>query len=192
MSLEKLFIALVDVLDGDLDIERAGRDALLKASDKAELSASGHHLPDEYLDIFEEPDAHPVCDLIANTQFEWAPPTTSDDPKYIADSTAKAHVELIGPDGLVKSNQIRMGLYGMLAGHEYGIRTHLAEEVFVMLAGEADWKTGTAEYKPLRAGARSWHPSMKPHANRTRHSAFMSVYIWQGDVSTQSYFYQGR
>jgi len=191
MSFKALCVGLAETLDGDLEIERAGRVALLEAA-KAEICITNFKpLPKPYLDVFAEGDAHPVCRLIAEAKFDWSPPTTSDDPKYIADSIAKAHVELIGPDGLVKSDAIRMGLYGMLPGFAYGIRTHLAEEVFVMLAGEADWKRGKGHYEPLRAGDRSYHPSLTPHANRTRSHAFMSIYVWYGDVSTKSYVYEG-
>lgn len=189
--LKNLFEALADVLDTGLAIEQAGRSALLDAKHAVCGVSHSGPLPQTYLDIFDQPDANPVCAHIRESPFSWAPPQTSDDPKYIADSVAKAHIELIGPDGLVHSDNFRMGLYGMLPGYEYGIRTHLAEEVFVMLAGEADWRKGDGDYQPLRAGDRSYHPSMMPHANRTRDQAFMSIYIWRGDVSTDSYVYSG-
>ena len=192
MQLAKLYTALAETLDLNRRIERNGHAALLDVADRASLTATAARLDNAYMQIFQEADAHPVCELIASIPFDWSPPTTSNDPKYIADSTATAHVELIGPEGIVRSQDIRIGLYGMLPGHEYGVRTHLAEEVFVMLAGEADWRTGGGDYQPLRAGDRSYHASMLPHANRTRSHAFMSIYIWHGDVSTESYVYQGR
>jgi len=154
MSIKELFLGLAETLDGDLEIEQAGRVALLEAA-KAEICITNFKpLPKPYLDVFAEGDAHLVCRLIAEAKFDWSPPTTSDDPKYIADSVAKAHVELVGPDGLVKSDAIR-------------------------------------RYEPLRASARAYHPSMTPHANRTRSHAFMSIYVWYGDVSTKSYVYEG-
>ena len=191
MRLEKLFLALADSLDSDLEIEKAGAGALREAAGSEVVNGSSTPLPESFAKIFAESDAHPVCKLIAQTPFNWTPPQTSSDPKYIADSVAKVHVELIGPEGLVKSDKVRLGLYGMAPGHSYGIRTHLAEEVFVMLAGEAEWKKGDDPYKPLRAGDRAFHPSMTPHANRTVDHAFMSIYIWRGDVSTDSYQYRG-
>lgn len=192
MRLEPLIIALADAFDEGRPIEKAGRDALLAAASVIELRETGAPLPSEFLDILAREDAHPCCDLIAQTPFDWAPPQTSDDPSYIAVSKPKVHVELIGPDGLVTSEEVRLGLYGMLPGAEYGIRTHLAEEVFVMLAGRADWRTGSGAYNELVPGDRSHHPSMTPHANRTRDHAFMSIYVWHGDVSTDSYVYEGN
>jgi len=188
---EELFLALSDCLDSSLAIEERGKEELRKAACCQIEVTDAKPLPPAYQEIFLQEDARPVCKLIAEAGFDWSPPKTSDDPAYVRDSVAKAHVELVGPDGLVKSDKVRLGLYGMLPGYEYGLRTHLAEEVFVMLAGEADWKSGDGSFTPLRAGDRSYHPSMLPHANRTRDQAFMSVYIWYGDVSTDSYVYQG-
>jgi len=192
MSLKSLFIAIADALDGDLEIERLGRTSLVEAAPQAgNYTGKISPLPQAIIKVMERDDAHPACKIIAETALLWAPPQTSDDPDYIAHSLPKSHVELLGPDGLVKSNEVRLGLYGMLPGHEYGIRTHPAEEVFVMLAGEADWKRGEDDYSPHGPGARSYHKSMLPHANRTRDQAFMSVYVWAGDVSTEQYEYKG-
>jgi len=136
-------------------------------------------------------DAHPVCKLIVDTPFHWTPPQTSNDPLYVEHSLAKVHVELIGPGGLVKSNDVRMGLYGMLPNNEYGIRIHPAEETYVMLAGRVYWKRGSDPYQLHGPGERSYHPSMMEHANRTGDAAFMSIYVWRGDISTDNYVYSG-
>ena len=139
----------------------------------------------------EQADAHPICALIAQCPFTWAPPQTSSDPLYAKHSWFKAHVELLGPGGLVKSDDVRLGFYGLLPNSEYGIRTHPAEEVFIMLAGQAYWKRGTKPYMLSSPGERSYHPSMMPHATRTGDLAFMSVYAWHGDLSTDNYVYEG-
>jgi len=192
MSLKALFIAVAETLDGDLKIEKLGRKLLLEATETVgSYDGEMSPLPPEILEVMAKGNAHSACKIIAKTPLLWAPPQTSDDSDYIVHSLPKSHVELIGPEGLVLDNKVRLGLYGMLPDHEYGLRTHPAEEVFVMLAGEADWKRGDAHYAPLGPGGRSYHPTMLPHANRTRNHAFMSVYIWAGDVSTEHYVYQG-
>lgn len=190
--LHDLYFALVDALDGPLPIEATGRQALLAVADDA-LSdpEDATTLPPEIADIMRATDAHPCCKLLATTPLPWAPPITTDDPDYIEVSKRKVLVELIGPEGLVKSDAIRMGVYGMLPDLEYGIRTHPAEELFVMLAGRADWLRGDEAYAEYGPGARRHHPSMTQHATRTRDSAFMSIYIWTGDVSFENYVYSG-
>jgi hypothetical protein len=103
----------------------------------------------------------------------------------------KVHVELLGPDGLVRSDVVRLGVYGILPNSEYGLRTHPAEEVFVMLAGHADWKRGSLDFTPSGVGERSYHPSMMPHPTRLGTQGFMSAYTLTGDLSTAQYVYQG-
>ena len=191
MSLEKLYLGLADALDGHREIERFGRAELTKAAGNATYNGDISILDVPFLEVMIKENAHPVCELIKSAQLLWASPQTSNDPAYIAHSTKKSHVELIGPDGLVKSDQIRLGLYGMLPGANYGVRTHPAEEVFVMLAGEAYWRRGEDDYKIHTVGERSYHPSGLPHATLTDDKAFMSVYIWSGDVSTEGYVYKG-
>jgi hypothetical protein len=92
---------------------------------------------------------------------------------------------------LIKSDVVRLGLYGMQPNAEYGIRTHPAEEIYVMLAGDCLWMRGEAEYTKATVGERSHHPSYLPHATKTQTNAFMSVYAWIGDLSTEQYAYEG-
>ena len=79
----------------------------------------------------------------------------------------------------------------MKPGAEYGIRTHAAEEIYIMLAGDIDWKRYNAPYALHLPGEQSYHPSMMPHESRTHKVAFLSVYAWRGDLFTDSYVYEG-
>lgn len=193
-----LFKELAAVFDGELPIEKHASEALLAAADHAttvEVAKIGAYksvgLAKPYLDVMAAPNAHPVCGLIEQIPFRWIPPQTSSDPLYVKHSFAKAHVELLGPGGLVQSDAVRLGLYGMLPDSEYGIRTHPAEEIYLMLAGQVDWKRADDPYVVHGPGERSYHPSMMEHANRTADSAFMSVYVWHGELSTDNYAYAG-
>lgn len=144
-----------------------------------------------FLDVMTSKDANNICKLILQMPFDWIPPKSSDDPDYTALSDTKALVELLGPDGLIKSEKIRLGLYGILPNTEYGTRIHPAEEIFIMLAGQAEWLCGSHFYEIRNSGEYSYHPSSVPHATRTGHKAFMSLYIWSGDVSIDGYRYFG-
>ena len=191
MSINELFVELAEVLDKTQPIELEARNALIENAYSAKQPEHWTPLPQEIQDVLLADDALPVCRMIADLRLPWAPPQTSDDPRYVEHSKPKVAVELLGPEGLVFCDSVRLGLYGMLPEFEYGIRTHPAEETFVMLAGQAYWKRGDADYVPKQAGERSYHPSMLPHANKTGKIAFMSIYIWRGDVSTERYIYQG-
>ncbi len=191
MYLKPLFAELETVFSGPQAIEAHVREALSNSAAETQLSGHASALAQEFMDVMARSDAHPVCTLISQIPFDWAPPRTSSDPLYVEHSRSKVHVELLGPDGLVRSDVVRLGLYGMMPGAEYGIRTHPAEEIYVMLAGAADWKRGDAPYRRHLPGERSYHPSMMPHASRTGESAFLSVYAWHGDISTSDYVYEG-
>ena len=191
MTLEALYRELATVFDDNTEIERHARDAVLSSAASATHTGSSTALQPALLAVLADPAAHPVCRSIAALQLPWAPPQTSSDALYIQHSVAKVHVELVGPNGFARSDSIRVGLYGMLPNAEYGVRTHPAEEIYIMLAGQAYWKRDTAPYTLLSSGDRSYHPSMMEHANRTSDHAFMSIYVWHGDISTSEYIYQG-
>ena len=195
MSLQQLFTELSTVFDRSVPIDAHAQKALLAAdcsqSSHDANSANASLLPEPFLNIMSAADAHPVCATIARIPFNWAPPQTSGDALYIQHSLAKVHVELLGPGGLVESDQVRIGLYGMLPDAEYGIRTHPAEELYVMLAGEVFWKRDSDPYLLHMPGERSHHPSMMEHANKTADKAFMSIYVWHGDIATDNYRYAG-
>ena len=191
MSLRNLFTALADLFDGPKAIEKHANGALLFADFSTEISFEPTELADPFKVIMDETKAHFVCEVIAQTILPWLPPQTSLNPLYVAHSLPKVHVELLGPDGLIKSNSVRLGLYGMLPNFEYGIRTHPAEELFVMIAGSAYWKRGHSLYKARDTGERSYHPSMMPNANKTVEEPFLSAYVWHGDISTLNYKYEG-
>ena len=191
MRLAGLFKAVAGVFDGSLEIENHAREALLATAEEAVYDGPHTTLPEAFLAAMAASGAHPACAEVAKARLLWAPPETSDDPDYVEHSRPKVHVELIGPDGIVAHNRVRLGLYGMLPHAEYGLRTHPAEEVFVMMAGRAWWKRGDADYAPEGPGGRSYHPSMLPHANKTEDQVFMSAYIWFGDVARDGYVYQG-
>ena len=191
MGLKDLFIALADVFDGPEAIEGHAKQALFSADYGTRHAFEPTELIQPFKIIMGKSNSHAVCEVITKTPLPWLPPQTSRNPLYVAHSLPKVHVELLGPDGLIKSNSVRLGLYGMLPNFEYGIRTHPAEEVFVMLAGSAYWRRGSAPYKALDPGERSYHPSMMPHANKTAEAPFLSAYVWHGDISTLNYKYEG-
>ena len=196
MTLATLIEELRDLLCEDYPIERhAGAELRRVLSRLAQTEIVTPQdptpLPDPILEVMGRDSAHPICRLIGTLPFHWAPPQTSADPLYQEHSHFKAHVELLGPSGLLASSKVRLGLYGMLPHREYGLRTHPAEETYIMLAGSAFWKLADAPYQQRVSGQRSHHPSMMPHATRTGDDGFMSIYIWDGDISTDQYHYFG-
>ena len=178
------YLKIQDIASNELEVA-------IKGKERSEINHFSSPLSKPFVDVMTKEDAIPICADILKVPFAWVPPKTSDDPLYTAHSHSKVHIELLGPQGIIKSKLVRLGLYGILPNSEYGIRTHPAEELFIMLAGQAEWLRGDRKYKLKRAGEYSYHPSGMRHATKTTHSAFMSVYIWSGDVSTNKYQYLG-
>ena len=191
MANKNLFLKLAEVFNGNQEIERFASQELIANAHTPLVLGSGKPLASDFINTMQYEYAHPICSLILEIPFDWAPPETSNIRLYKQHSIFKAHVELLGPDGLVHSNKVRIGLYGMLPHSEYGIRTHPAEEIYIMLAGNCLWKRGAQAYQLAGVGERSYHPSMLPHATATEQSAFMSVYLWAGDLSKKQYSYDG-
>ena len=190
----KDIIEKIDLAEGHLKIKDIASNELgfvIKGNKWSDINHFSSPLAKPFFDVMTKEDAIPICADILKVPFAWVPPQTSDDPLYIAHSHSKVHIELLGPQGIIKSKFVRLGLYGILPNSEYGIRTHPAEELFIMLAGQAEWLRGAGKYELKRAGEYSYHPSGMRHATKTTHSAFMSVYIWSGDVSTDKYQYLG-
>ena len=119
MTLATLIEELRDLLCEDYPIERHARAELRRvlsrrAQTEIALPQDPAPLPGPILEAMNRDGAHPICRLIETLPFHWAPPQTSADPLYQEHSHFKAHVELLGPGGLLASSKIRLGLYGML------------------------------------------------------------------------------
>ena len=189
--MKQFFRTLAGLCDLQVPIEQQAHEALLGADPPDRANGDPVPLSAAFKDILCAPDALPVAALILETPLPWSTPGVSDDPGYAALGQTKVHVDCIGPQGICRSDTLRVGLYGILPGVEYGLRTHPAEEVFIMIAGEALWQRGDAPYVKARPSERSHHPSMLPHATKTEDRAFMSLYVWAGDISTENFTYHG-
>lgn len=142
MANKNLFLKLAEVFNGNQEIERLPSQELIANAHKPLVLGLGTPLASDFINTMQCEDAEPICSLVLEIPFDWAPPETSNSRFYRHHSIFKAHVELLGPDRLFHSNKIWLGLYGMLPHSEYCIRTHPAEEIYMMLAGNYLWKLG--------------------------------------------------
>mmetsp|Transcript_31147 Transcript_31147/g.52077 ORF Transcript_31147/g.52077 Transcript_31147/m.52077 type:complete len:205 (-) Transcript_31147:147-761(-) len=104
-------------------------------------------------------------------------------------SSGMIQVELIGPDGVIKTPRVRVGLWMQSAGMDYTTHHHAAEETFYIIAGRAHWSTYDAGETVLHGvGEFVHHPSMTPHASLTDpDSILFAVWRWSGDLSIEQY-----
>lgn len=66
----------------------------------------------------------------------------------------------------------------------YPPHRHPAEEIYIPLAGTADWQRGDAAWQRVAPGIAIHHPSGIPHATRTGGQPLVALYLWHGAVST--------
>ena len=100
-----------------------------------------------------------------------------------------AFAEIIGKQGPFVSERIRagIGIYG--PDIEYPRHQHQAEEIYIVLAGGADFKIGEAEIARYESGDVVSVESNTWHGFRTSDQTLVVYYLWQaGDLRQISNF----
>jgi mannose-6-phosphate isomerase-like protein (cupin superfamily) len=98
-----------------------------------------------------------------------------------------AFADLLGPEGPLKCDHIRLGLT-LVAPHTlYAMHAHPARELYYIVAGHAAWTAGTVIRHPP-PGDFVLHPSGVPHAMQTAADALLAVYVWRGDIMTAPFY----
>jgi len=92
---------------------------------------------------------------------------------------------LIGGGGPYTSDQMGAYVVYMPPGLYYPFHHHPAEELYYILAGEAEFMLEGEDNKVLRAGEHVFHPSNRPHATQTHDKPFMALVLWRGDLGTK-------
>jgi mannose-6-phosphate isomerase-like protein (cupin superfamily) len=91
---------------------------------------------------------------------------------------------LIGPGGPWISAQMAGFVVYMPAGLHYPWHHHPAEEMYLVLAGEADFLRACEAPETLRAGETSFHASNQPHAMQTGAHPVMAYVTWRSHLET--------
>lgn len=137
--------------------------------------------------------AHEVIDAVraAADLLPWYYPGLADGRIRPDVSLATASVELVGPNGMIPAEGVRVGLFVQGPRHEYPTRTHAAEETFFIIAGTALWQAGDAPPAPHPPGSYVFHASNLPHASVTRDEPVLAAWRWTGEVGRESYRLHG-
>lgn len=98
-----------------------------------------------------------------------------------------AAAELVGPDGMIYCEHLRVGLFVQAANLKYVTRTHPAEETFIILGGSAYWQVEGEKPELGKSGDMIFHPSNTPHASVTTDEPFISAWRWTGDIRFDQY-----
>ena len=100
--------------------------------------------------------------------------------------------EIVGKQGPFISDRVRSGIGVWGPGIDYPSHRHRAEEVYVLLAGGAEFRFGHgagAAATSYTAGDVVHVPSLQTHGFRTKDAPLVVLYIWQGgDLRQKSDF----
>jgi mannose-6-phosphate isomerase-like protein (cupin superfamily) len=93
--------------------------------------------------------------------------------------------ELIGCRGAIASEKLACGFLLLGPDIDYPSHHHTAEEVYVVLAGNAYWRCGNEPWRKRPPGTVIYHPSDMPHSMRTSDEPLLALYVWHGGDLTQ-------
>ncbi|MGH6718956.1 MAG: dimethylsulfonioproprionate lyase family protein, partial [Alphaproteobacteria bacterium] len=133
------------------------------------------------------PGAHPLARTLAPIArvLPWTRNEHKDkSPALLAGQT---YCEVVGPDGALRHDRCRVGLYLQAPGLHYPAHSHAAVELYFVVAGDPVWwQAGKPEFEP-RPGALIHHASFQSHAMTTQALPLLSLWTWTGDISFASY-----
>jgi len=133
------------------------------------------------------PDAHQFADdIIAAVDYlPWGRLATH--PPSGTTTSGRTFCQLVGPEGLVKDDAFRAGVYFQSPDTFYPSHWHNAEEVYFVLSGTALWQKDKASFALQSPGTLIHHLPAQPHAMRTQKQPLLALWGWIGDIGFESY-----
>lgn len=98
-----------------------------------------------------------------------------------------AYTVLVGPEEPIADPELYFGLYLQAPNSYYPKHWHLAEELYFVLSGTAEWQQGSAPGAPKPPGTLVHHRSNEPHIMQTRAEPLLAMWAWIGDLRDGTY-----
>jgi mannose-6-phosphate isomerase-like protein (cupin superfamily) len=158
---------------GDIEWAMSAREV-----ERAQLPCLGHL--DRLAALAAAPERG-LVDLLAlhRNSLRWGQTyTTADFDRHFLDNYG--WMELFGTRGHFNNQMVAGGFLILGPGVEYPDHHHVAEELYVPLAGRADWRKAEGPFLPRAAGEVIHHPSRMSHAMRTDGEPLLALYLWRG------------
>lgn len=95
--------------------------------------------------------------------------------------------EVLGPDGHVPAENLRVGLLVSEPWTDYPVSSHSGEETYLVLSGVAELVVGDSGYVKHRPCEFVHHPAWAPHGRRTTNDPFLGAWRWSGDLDLSTY-----
>jgi hypothetical protein len=95
-----------------------------------------------------------------------------------------AFTQVLGARAIWPSERMLLG-FTLIAPHtNYPAHAHPAIELYLVVAGAAEWRIGEAPPAIRPPGSVIVHPSSAPHAMATRAEPLLALFTWRGDLET--------
>ena len=92
--------------------------------------------------------------------------------------------EIIGYDAFASSRKMRSFMVYMPAGFHYPLHQHPAEELYVVLAGEAVFVAEGREPELVQPGGTVFHAANQPHATTTLDKPVLCYVLWHDEFDS--------
>lgn len=163
------------------------------ASELAQLDIPDSALPDlpmtgapDLSRLLERSETALTGPLVTCSDFlRWRKPGFGKLPERV--STGIDVVEIAGPDGMLKCDNIRFGLLVQNAGHFYPDHNHAAEELYYILSGAADWSVNQSDPGNRKAGSYVHHEPWQMHSMKTGAGPMLAMWGWTGKIAASAY-----
>jgi quercetin dioxygenase-like cupin family protein len=146
---------------------------------------SPRHIPAADLVAALNPPASGHCRPLVEATRAFAPQAhwkrTYTEDEVGADFRARyGYFELFGPAGHVRTDQLRGYIAYWGAGLSYDWHYHEAEEIYFILAGEAEFHGENSAPVRLNPGQTRQHRANQPHAMCTHDAPVLTFVLWRG------------
>ncbi len=98
---------------------------------------------------------------------------------FIADY---AYAELVGPCGITLCGDTALGLLLIGPDKLYPPHSHPADEVYLVVAGEAEWRQGSKPWQSRPPASVIHHAPNTAHAMQTAAEPLLALYAWRSDI----------
>ncbi len=95
--------------------------------------------------------------------------------------------EFIGPDGIFENPNVRIGLLLQSPEIHYPRHWHIAEELYYIISGTANWAADDEKEKLYQPGNFVHHMSGQTHNMTTCSEPLLALWGWTGDIDGASY-----
>ncbi len=134
-----------------------------------------------------ESKSHPLLSSILDCydSLDWRPSGFGRLPAAITNHVAV--VEIVGPSGMIEDQRFRLGLLLQDPQVFYAKHQHAAEELYLVLNGEAAWSVDDNDMSIRAVGELIHHAANQPHQMKTNNEPLLAMWAWLGDIDSSSY-----